>query len=159
MKLFEINDAIKQVMDRDDLDPVAMKDTLDSLELARDEKLDSLAAVIEKSIAEDDFLTQKIRKLTDQKHFNENRINNLQEYMTSILDEAKIKKLQTKNHILKPRNYRDKTIVSDGNLLPQEYKIKEEVVKIDRKKIYQDLKDGKEVAGAHLKPNRKTVIS
>ncbi|MDF7683379.1 siphovirus Gp157 family protein [Lactobacillus sp. ESL0679] len=159
MKLFEINDAIKQVMDRDDLDSVTMKDTLDSLELTREEKLDSLAAVIEKCGAEDDFLTEKIRKLTDQKHFNQNRINNLQEYMTNILDEAKIKKLQTKNHILKPRNYRDKTIVSDGNLLPQEYKIKEEVVKIDRKKIYQDLKNGKEVAGAHLKPNRKTTIS
>ncbi|WEV40333.1 siphovirus Gp157 family protein [Lactobacillus sp. ESL0681] len=159
MKLFEINDAIKQIMDKDDLDPIAMKDTLDALELTRDEKLDSLAAVIEKTNSEVTFLKDKIRKLTDQKHFAENRINNLQEYMTGILDEANIKKLQTKNHILKPRNYRDKTIVSDGEKLPQEYKIKEEVVKIDRQKIYQDLKDGKEVAGAHLKPNRKTTIS
>ncbi|RMC24454.1 MULTISPECIES: siphovirus Gp157 family protein [unclassified Lactobacillus] len=161
MKLFEINDAIKQIVDRDDIDPVTLKDTLDSLELTRDAKLDGLAGLIERDTANIDFLAKKIKQLTEQKHHYENQKDNLLKYMTEVIDNADIKQLKTEHYILKPRNYRDKTIVSDEAKLPDKYKITKvtESTKVNTNQIYKDLKDGVEVPGAYLEPNRRTVIS
>lgn len=39
MKLFEINEAVKQIVDRDGIDLQFLKDKLDVLELNRDAKL------------------------------------------------------------------------------------------------------------------------
>ena len=70
MKLFEINDAIRQVADRENIDEQTLKDTLDSLETTREEKLDGIAGLIERDTADIEFLKNKIRQLTDQKrHF------------------------------------------------------------------------------------------
>lgn len=79
-------------------------------------------------------------------------------YMTETIDEAGVKQIKTENHILKPRSFRESTIIDDTELIPTTY-IKTEVVnKLDKKAIYQALRDGEEVEGAHLEPNRKTRI-
>ncbi|QHJ84384.1 MAG: hypothetical protein [Bacteriophage sp.] len=159
MKLFEINDAIKKVADKDDIDPETLKDTLDSLKLTRDAKLDGLAGLIERDTADIDFLANKIKQLTEQKKQRQNQKENLLRYMTEVIDNAGIKELHTKHYILKPRNYRQKTIISDERKLPKDYIVTKEVSSIDKRKLYQDMKDGQEIPGAHLEPNRKTTIS
>lgn len=159
MNLFEINDAIKQIVDRDDIDPQALKDTLDALELTRDEKLDGLAGLIERDTADIDFLTSKIKQLTEQKRNYEKQKDNLLKYMTEVIDDAGVKQVQTKHYILKPRNYRQKTIISDEQKIPTEYRVKKEVISINKVKLYTDLKNGMSVPGAYLEPNRKTIIN
>ena len=42
--------------------------------------------------------------------------------------------------------------------LPIDYVVEEKTIKADKKKLYEDLKAGKEITGAHLKANRKTLI-
>lgn len=161
MNLFEINEAIKQIADRDDIDPQTLKDTLDSLELTRDEKLDGLAGLIERDIANIAFLAKKIKELAEQKSHLEKQKDNLQKYITDVIDNAHIKQLQTKHYLLKTRGARQKTIISDEKKLPDKYKITKvtESTKVNTNQIYKDLKDGVEVPGAHLEPNRRTVIS
>ncbi|RMC46542.1 siphovirus Gp157 family protein [Lactobacillus sp. ESL0230] len=159
MNLFEINDSIKQIVDRDDIDPQALKDTLDTLELTRDEKLDGLAGLIERDTADIDFLTNKIKQLTEQKRHYEKQKDNLLKYMTEVIDNAGVKQVQTKHYILKPRNYRQKTIISDEQKIPTEYRVKKEVISINKVKLYTDLKNGLSVPGAYLEPNRKTIIN
>lgn len=159
MNLFEINDAIKQVVDKDDIDPQTLKDTLESLAITRDEKLDGLAGLIERDTADIDFLTNKIKKLTEQKRRFESQKENLQKYMTEVIDDAGLKQVKTEHFILKPRNYRQKTIVSDESKLPEEYRVIKETASIDKRKLYDDLIDGKNIPGAHLEPNRKTTIN
>ena len=48
MNVFELNNAIKTVKEKD-LDPETLKDTLESLELPRNEKLDNVASWIEEN--------------------------------------------------------------------------------------------------------------
>ena len=48
MNVFELNNAINQVQEKD-LDPETLKDTLESLELPRNEKLDNVASWIEQN--------------------------------------------------------------------------------------------------------------
>ena len=159
MKLFEINNAIKEIVDKDNIDPETLKDTMDALTLTREAKLDGLAGLIERDSADIDFLSNKIKQLTEQKRHYENQKNNLQNYMTEVIDDAGIKELHTEHYILKPRNYRQKTIISDERKIPKDYVITKKVSKIDKKKLYSDMKDGKQIPGAYLEPNRKTTIN
>ena len=157
MNVFELNNAIKTVKEKD-LDPETLKDTLESLELPRNEKLDNVATWIEENNMKLQWLKEKKRQLSDVETSIKNQNERLQEFLTHAIDDSGQKEIQTENHILKPRNYKDSVIVEATEKLPIDYIVCSEVVKPNKKLIYEDLKKGKSIRGAHLKPNRKTVI-
>ena len=65
MNVFELNNAIKTVKEKN-LDPETLKDTLESLELPRNEKLDNVATWIEEnSMAFDEYDDVIVRRLVD----------------------------------------------------------------------------------------------
>lgn len=157
MNLFEINEQYRAVEEMD-LDPKVLQDTLDAIADAREVKLDNIAFLIEKSKMQADFLKNKIKELQEAKKVLENKQKSLKDYMTTALDEAGIKELQTSNHILKTRNYKKSVIIDRLEDIPDEYKKTETVVKADSMALYRALMDGKDIKGAHLKDNRGTVI-
>ena len=157
MNVFELNNAIKQVQEKD-LDPETLKDTLESLELPRNEKLDNVATWIEENNMKLQWLKEKKHQLSDVETSIKNQNERLQEFLTQAIDDSGQKEIQTENHILKPRNYKDSVIVEATEKLPIDYIVCSEVVKPNKKLIYEDLKKGKSIRGAHLKSNRKTVI-
>lgn len=157
MNVFELNNAIKVVQEKD-LDPETLKDTLESLELPRNEKLDNVATWIEENNMKLQWLKEKKRQLNDVEFSIKNQTEKLQEFLTQAIDDSGKKEIQTENHILKPRNYKDSVIVGATKDLPIDYVIRTETIKPNKTKIYNDLKAGKKVLNAHLKKNRKTVI-
>lgn len=157
MNVFELNTAIKQVQEKD-IDPEALADTLESLELPRNEKLDNVATWIEENQMKLNWLKDKKRQLSDVEASIKKQTENLQEFLTKAIDDSGQKEIQTENHLLKPRNYKDAVIVEATKDLPVDYIVCSEVVKPNKKLIYEDLKKGKSIAGANLKQNRKTVI-
>lgn len=157
MNLFEISSKIEELKDKD-IDPEVLKDTLDSLKLTRNEKLDGLAGWYDSNSSSIDWIAEKIKALQDEKKRLINQNNRIMDYMTQTIDDSGAKQIKTENHILKPRNYKATTVIENSSLLPDSYKHEETVEKIDKKLLYQDLKAGIKVNGAHLKPNRKTTI-
>ena len=157
MNVFELNNAIKQVQEKD-LDPETLADTLESLELPRNEKLDNVASWIEQNQMKLNWLKEKKRQLSDVETSIKNQNERLQEFLTKAIDDSGQKEIQTKNHILKPRNYKDSVIVESTKDLPIDYIVCSEVVKPNKKLIYEDLKKVKTIKGAHLKHNRGTTI-
>lgn len=158
MNLFELNEKYRELEQRDDLDPETLKDTLDSINDSREVKLDNIANWIENNQADIDFLDKKIKQLQADKKSLVNRTKSLMEYMTTAIDDSGLKELKTENHILKPRNYRASVYISDEKEIPSEFVKFKAVETIDKKAIYELLKNGETVRGAELKPNRKTVI-
>lgn len=158
MNLFQMNENIEELKNRDDLDPEAIADTLEALELSRDEKLDGVAAWIESLDSDVDFIAKKKRELDAAKKSKENRRASLMDYMTKAIDDAGIKELRTDHHLLKPRNYAARVVVTDAGALPVEFMKEETTYKPKKAEIGKALKAGREIAGAHLEPNRKTVI-
>ena len=158
MNLFELNEKYRELEQRDDLDPETLKDTLDSINDSREVKLDNIANWIEKNQAQIDFLDKKIKQLQADKKSLANRTKSLMAYMTTAIDDSGLKELKTENHILKPRNYRASVYISDEKEIPSEFVKFKAVETIDKKAIYELLKNGETVRGAELKPNRKTVI-
>lgn len=158
MNLFELNEKYRKLEQRDDLDPETLKDTLDSINDSREVKLDNIANWIENNQADIDFLDKKIKQLQADKKSLVNRTKSLMEYMTTAIDDSGLKELKTENHILKPRNYRASVYISNEKDIPSEFVKFKAVETIDKKVIYELLKNGETVRGAELKPNRKTVI-
>ena len=158
MNLFELNEKYCELEQRDDLDPETLKDTLDSINDSREVKLDNIANWIENNQADIDFLDKKIKQLQADKKSLVNRTKSLMAYMTTAIDDSGLKELKTENHILKPRNYRASVYISNEKDIPSEFVKFKAVETIDKKAIYELLKNGEKVCGAELKPNRKTVI-
>ncbi|MDV7758234.1 siphovirus Gp157 family protein [Liquorilactobacillus mali] len=158
MNLFELTDKYKELANRDDLDPEMIKDTLDSIEDTFNSKVDNIATWIERNQMNVDWLTKKIQELRELQTSLKNKNKQLNQYLTDVIDNAGYKEVKTDNHFLKPRNYRPSVIVSDESAVPDSYKNVEQVTKIDKKLLYEDLKNGKDINGVELKPSRKVVI-
>lgn len=158
MNLFELNDNYKAIASRDDLDPTILKDTLDSINDDRKTKLDNLATWADHLKSEIEFLEDKQKSWRDEITYRKNKLKWVKQYMTDVLDDAGIKHMTTDNHLLSARNFKASTIIDSDEKLPTQFKITETVTRPDKKAIYQALKDGEEVPGAHLKANRSTII-
>lgn len=159
--LFELNDQFRELSQRDDLDPTVMKDTLDAIEDTWTDKVNNIANWIESLDADVDWLTKKKRSISDELTYRKNLRNNLMVYLTSAIDDRGLKEVRTDNFILRPRSYRQRTVIEDENKIPTEYRNYEKyqgMFDVDKSAIYKALKDGKQVPGAHLKPNRKVMI-
>ena len=157
MNVFEINNAIAEIENKD-LDPEVLVDTIQSLELTRDQKLDGAAGLSDKYDSEIQWANDRIKELREFIKVSKNKKDRLNQYITDAIDDARLKEIKTEHHILKPRNYRDSVIVEEIRKLPIDYVVEEKTIKADKKKLYEDLKAGKEITGAHLKANRKTLI-
>ena len=158
MNLFELNDNYKELASRDDLDPTILKDTLDAIQDDRRSKLDYLATWADQLKSEIDFMSDKKKSWEDEITYRKNKLAWIKQYITDVLDDAGIKRLTTDNHLLSARNFKASTIIDNDEKLPDKFKVTETTTKPDKKAIYKALKAGEEVPGAHLKPNRNTVI-
>ena len=159
--LFELNDQFRELSQRDDLDPTVMKDTLDAIEDSRDQKLDNIASWIDNNNADLDWLTKRIKKLQEKKKFLTNQNHNLMTYLTDAIDDAGFKKMRTENHLLSVRNFKASTVIDDEDKIPGEYRNYAKyqgMYDVKKNDVYKALKDGKNVPGAHLEPNRKVMI-
>lgn len=165
MNIHEINDTIQAVKEKFD-DPESqvsvdvLKDTLDSLEATRNDKLDGLAGWYGSNDADIDWIDKQIKHYQTEKKRLTNLNDRIMKYMTTAIDEADVKQIRTQHHILRPRSYRASVYVDPKVALPDDYITKEvkEVEKVNKKLLYQDLKAGIKVPGAELVPNRKTTI-
>lgn len=158
MNIFEISQKIQELSERDDLDPQIMHDTIESLQLTLDEKVDNLADWRDKCEAESEWLAKRIKQLQASKKATDNRKKWITEYLTQALLAANHKHYRTDKHIFSVRNYKASTIVDDAQALPVDYVNKKTEWVPDKAKIYKALKAGKEIPGAHLKENQGTVI-
>mgnify|MGYP005783597865 CR=1 FL=1 len=161
MNVFEFNrvvEIIKEKSERGEISDEALADTLESIEVQRNEKLDNVAGWIEQNQMNANYYSKKAKKYEAEAKKYKNKNNYLMEFLTQAIDDSGQKEIRTKNHILKPRNYKDSVIVEATEKLPIDYIVCSEVVKPNKKLIYEDLKKGKQIKGAHLKHNRGTTI-
>lgn len=154
--LYQLNTKIEELKNNEELDLDVLNDTLDSLEVLRDEKLDNIASWIESNKKDIEFYKDKCRKLSAEKQRLEKQNERLMNYLTENLDIMGVKELKTDNHILRPRNYQA-SLDYDKN-----YDYGDKFMKIKREpdvtKIKEAIKNGENIPHASLKPNRKVVI-
>ncbi|MDM7493105.1 siphovirus Gp157 family protein [Lentilactobacillus kefiri] len=156
--LYSLADTFRELQSRDDLDPAAIKDTLDAINDSMADKVDNIASWMDSNDADIDFYTKKIKLLQQAKKSLESKNKSLNQYIVDSLDQANMKKIKTDNHIVTTRNYRASTVIEDIHDLPVDYIERVVTDKPKKTEIYQKLKAGEDVPGARLVPNRKAVI-
>ena len=161
MNLFELGQQYQALADRDDLDPTVLADTLDSIDDTWSDKANNIARWIESLDSDVDWLMKKKRSISDELSYRKNLRANLMTYLTSAIDDRGLKEVHTDDYILRPRNYKQRTVIDDEDKIPGEYRNYAKyqgMYDIKKNDVYKALKDGKSVPGAHLEPNRSTVI-
>ena len=161
MNLFQLSQQYQQLADNDELDPTVVADTLDSINDAWEDKLNNIAKWIESLDSDIDFLVNKKRYISDELSYRKNLRANLMTYLTSAIDDRGLKEVHTDDYILRPRNYKQRTVIDDEDKIPGEYRNYAKyqgMYDVKKNDVYKALKDGKDVPGAHLEPNRNTVI-
>lgn len=161
MNLFQLSQQYQQLADNDELDPTVIADTLDSINDAWEDKLNNIAKWCESLDSDIDFLIKKKRSISDELSYRKNLRANLMTYLTSAIDDRGLKEVHTDDYILRPRNYKQRTVIDDEDKIPGEYRNYAKyqgMYDIKKNDVYKALKDGKNVPGAHLEPNRKVMI-
>lgn len=161
MNLFELGQQYQALADREDLDPTVLADTLDSIDDTWSDKANNIARWIESLDSDVDWLTKKKRSISDELSYRKNLRTNLMTYLTSAIDDRGLKEVHTDDYILRPRNYKQRAVIDDEDKIPGEYRNYAKyqgMYDIKKNDVYKALKDGKNVPGAHLEPNRSTVI-
>lgn len=161
MNLFELGQQYQALADREDLDPTVLADTLDSIDDTWSDKANNIARWIESLDSDVDWLMKKKRSISDELSYRKNLRTNLMTYLTSAIDDRGLKEVHTDDYILRPRNYKQRTVIDDEDKIPGEYRNYAKyqgMYDIKKNDVYKALKDGKNVPGAHLEPNRSTVI-
>lgn len=161
MKLYELSDAYRELLDRDDLDPQAVVDTLDAIKDEIETKADNIASLIDELQSRAERKKEKAKAWSESARADVQRAKWLKQYLTSELDNAKLKKVETENHLLNVRNFKASTVIDDEDKIPDQYRNYakyEGMYDVMKQDVYAALKDGKDVPGAHLEPNRNVVI-
>lgn len=161
MKLYELSDAYRELLDRDDLDPQAVVDTLDAIKDEIETKADNIASLIDELQSSAERKKEKAKAWSESARADVQRAKWLKQYLTSELDNAKLKKVETENHLLNVRNFKASTVIDDEDKIPDQsrnYAKYEGMYDVMKQDVYAALKDGKDVPGAHLEPNRNVVI-
>lgn len=161
MKLYELSDAYRELLDRDDLDPQAVVDTLDAIKDEIKIKADNIASLIDELQSSAERKKDKAKAWSESSRADAQRAKWLKQYLTGELDNAKLKKVETENHLLNVRNFKASTVIDDENKIPGQYRNYakyEGMYDVMKQDVYAALKDGKDVPGAHLEPNRNVVI-
>lgn len=161
MKLYELSDAYKELLEREDLDPQAVVDTLDAIKDEIETKADNIASLIDELQSSAERKKEKAKAWSESSRADAQRAKWLKQYLTSELDNAKLKKVETENHLLNVRNFKASTVIDDEDKIPNQYRNYakyEGMYDVMKQDVYAALKGGKDVPGAHLEPNRNVVI-
>lgn len=160
MNTFEMTDSIrflKERMDAGEGDPSVLADTIESLKIDRDEKLDSAANWREENDSRIDWADKKIKELQQFKKHYQNVNKSLDYYFENVLRTSGEKEIRTDKHIIE-WGRKSTRVDADLDKLPEEYVTEKVTKSADKKAIREVLKSGEYVPGARLVSSRKVKV-
>lgn len=158
MNLYEINNAIRRILSEnvDENGEITEQglEALSALEMAKTEKIESVALWIKDLTAENEAMKAEIETFRARLKTNESKIDTLKAWLTTATDGTKFSTSRCQI------TFRSSTAVEilDIDKIPEGFtRIKTEISP-DKVKIKAVLQSGGDVAGATLKSNRNLII-
>ncbi|MBC1521427.1 siphovirus Gp157 family protein [Listeria aquatica] len=157
MKLYDLTEQYNQVLEiAEQVDAETLKDTLDSINEAIEDKAESTAKVVRTIEAEANAIDEEIKRLNARKQTLTNNAKGLKEYLQTELEKVNVTKVSGKLFTIRIQNNPQSVNVEDETKL-QAYLV-EQQPKLDKKALLNDLKAGKEVEGAQIKQTKSLRI-
>ena len=149
MKLYELSQRYVSVMEAaEELDPLALKDTLESIEDAIEEKVENTAKFIKNLSADVDALKAEEKRLAERRRSLENKISGIKEYLQNQMEVSGLDKVKRATLTVSIQKNPPSLKVIDEKLLSA-YMIPQAPV-LDKKAVLSALKEGADIQGAEI---------
>ncbi|MEK4305885.1 siphovirus Gp157 family protein [Oceanobacillus sp. FSL K6-0251] len=155
--LYDLTQDFKQVQSLIDEGGEGLQDTLDSINLAIEDKLENIGKVIRNLDGEIEMLKNEETRLADKRKALETNKKRLKMYVEEQLTLTGKDKVKAGLFSFSMQNNPPSVNILDEEGIPEIYQV-EQKPKIDKKLLLSDLKNGNKINGAELKQGRSLRI-
>lgn len=156
-KLYELNTAFQEVQSLIEDGQEGLQDTLESIELSIEDKLENIGKVYRNLEGEVAALKAEEKRLADKRKSIENNIDRLKAYSQDALAVTGKDKVKAGMFTFAMQKNAPKLIVLDENDIPKDYLI-EQQPKVDKNLLKEAIKNGEKVPGVALEQGRSLRI-
>ena len=152
-KLYELTEIYQNVWDLvndEDADLEALEKALASVEEGIEGKAENTAKLIKSLEGNVTNIREEEKRLAGKRRAMENKIKNIKGYLESQLETMNIDRVQGELFTVALQNNPQSVKFIDEDLIPVEYKEEVVTVKIPKKRILDDIKEGIEVPGVEV---------
>lgn len=157
MKLHELTGDFLALSQNEDIDPDAIKDTLESIEGSIHDKALALADWSFDIDGDIEKIDARIAQLDDRKKQLKARKESLIDYLRNNMEACEIKKITCPLFSITLIEGRDSVAISDESLIPDDFVNVKTVISPDKNAIAKALKEGLEIPGASLQKGRASI--
>lgn len=141
----------------EDNDSEAIRDTLDSIDEAFEDKAENTAKVIRDLESQSEAKKKEAQKLKESATTLEKQAKRLKQYLIDQLELTGKKKVQGNLLTVSVRNNQPSVYVEDEKQIPRDY-FNEQEPKLDKTRLKDDLKNGAEINGVELRRTKGVNI-
>ena len=156
--LYELTSDLREISEIEDIDIEQVEQIKAVIKAEIDKKSSGIVALVRNLESDVDTIKAEIDRLNNLKKVKENRIANIKNYTKECLEEAGIKKVSTSLGNISIRKTPGAVEILDEDLIPTEYKSEVVTVKVDKKAILAELKEGVVIQGVNLKTGTSLTI-
>lgn len=149
MNLYELSLSFQEVQNMD-LDPEVMKDTLDSIEDAIENKAENIAKLIRNLESDVSAYKEEEDRLKTKRQATENKVKWLKTYLEDNMKFTGKTKFKSGMFNFSIQKNPASVNITDEKIIPEEFLI-QQPSKVDKTSLKEILKRGIEVPGAELK--------
>jgi len=149
MKLYELTDDFMQVQQMIEDGSEGLEDTLESINLEIEDKLENIGKVIRNLEAESAAFKEEEKRLADKRKTIDNNIKNLKLYAEQSLKATGQRKVKAGLFTFNIQKNPPSIDITDKDLIPQKYYVPVEP-KLDKQTIKDLLKNGENIPGVEL---------
>lgn len=160
-KLYELTDMYRglwETIGDEEVDLDAMEVALKAVEDNIENKAENMAKLIKGIDGDIATLKTEEDRLYKKRKALANKQKSIKEYLEYQLTALELDKVSTPLFTVAMQNNPQTVVFTDENLIPEKYKEEVVTVKIPKKKILDDLKEGIEVAGTEIRQTRSLRI-
>lgn len=157
--LFNLSDQYKQVLEliQDSEDDKALKDTLDSINDAIEDKADGYYVVVKTLESENEAIDREVKRLQERKKKNNNGIERLKTTLLEAMEFTGKTKFKTELHNYSIRNNAPSLQINDDTKIPKQFYV-EQQPKLDKRELLKFVKDNGEFDGVELKCSKSLGV-
>lgn len=161
VSLFNITERyinILELLENPDVPVEVVEDSLQHMEGELNEKIENIIAFIRSLEGDVAVIDNEITRLQNRKKGINNKVNALKQYIEDCLRLINLKKVKTSLNTVSIQLNPPSVEILDEDKIPEEFKIKETTVKIDKKAILKLLKEDVKIDGVEKRQTESLRI-
>lgn len=160
--LYEMTTEIRELKALADTDPemeVAVADTLEAIQMDFNDKALAVARISLNLAPDVEAIDNEIKRLQARKKLYANHRARLIDYLRQNMVASEITKIECPLFRITLAKGREKVIVDDQELIPDDYmRVPDVQAECDKKKVMDAHKEGEEVPGTHVERGQPSIL-